>query len=197
MRKIMSGLVTVALLGSLGCGLAQAGNGNEQYKMDPSFRKPGEEVCIEGARAVTAEEKAEIEASLKELYDACEKKDLEKVLDILSVCIEETAQEYAGRHKENPEAAQEIRDAFRYFFRDVFNHEDYELDPYDIEGIYYVIDENDLITVASSLPIVSSTQGLQMNDSKDEYYMVVRLRLERFDFRKIEGKWRIVRMDLF
>ena len=200
MRKFFIGLMAFGLLGTIGLGAAWAEEAKAQdgqFAVDPSFRMPGEEVCEEGVRPVTAEEKQEIEAALKELYDACKAKDLDKVMDLLSVCIEDTAQEYAGRHQEDPDAAQEIRDAFRYFFRDVFNHEEYELDPYDIEGIYYVIDDNEVITVASPLPIISSTKGLQMSDSNDDYYMIVRLRLERFDFRKIDGKWRIVKMDIF
>lgn len=198
MRKFMNGLLFAGIMGICITGTTWAEEAKDnKYKADPSFVMPGEEICEEGARPVTVAEKAEIEATLKELYDACAAKDVDKVISILSVCVEETAQEYAGRHKDDPEAAQKIREAFHYFFRDILNHEEFELDPYDIEGIYYLVDENDVISVASSIPIVSSTKGLRVSDSNDDYYMIVRLRLERFDFRKVDGKWRIVKMDIF
>lgn len=199
MRKLFSKIMIMGLAGAMcmGAALAEPASKDQQYKVDPSFRAPGEEICEEGARPVTPAEKAEIEATLHELYKACENKDVDKVLDIISVAVEESAQEYAGRHKENPDAAKEIREAYRYFFRDILNHEEFELDPYDIDGLYYLVDENDVISVASSIPIISSTKGLRVTDSNEDYYMIVRLRLERFEFRKIDGKWRIVKMDIF
>ncbi|MBQ7567537.1 hypothetical protein IJT17_01890, partial [bacterium] len=162
MRKYFGKMMVwgLALAMATGVAVADTVSKDPQFKIDPTFSLPGEEVCSEGARPVTAEEKAEIETTLHELYQACERKDVDKVMELISVAVEESALEYAGRHKENPDAAQEIRDAFRYFFRDILNHEEFELDPYDTEGLYYIIDEDGTISVASSIPIISSTKGL-------------------------------------
>ncbi len=196
MRKFVNCLLVLGLMGSLSVA-SWAEDASKDFKVDPTLVLPGEELCDEGVRPVTPEEKKEIEGTLSDLYKACEAKDVDKVLDIISDCVEATASEYASRNENDPEAADKIRDAFKYFFRDILNHEDFALDPFDIEGIYYLIDEDGTITVASPVPIISSTKGLRCSDSNDDYYMIVRLRLGRFEFKQIDSKWRIVKMDLF
>lgn len=203
MLKCVKFGVAVALIGLLSSTAWSASN--KELKVDPTFTKPGEVVCAEGARPVTDQEKKEIEAVLADLYKACESKDLRQTMDILHECIEANAKEYVGRKlsgdeygdKMREQAAQEIREAFECFFRDCFNNEEYALDPFNLEDIYYLIDEDEMITVSSSVPVISSTKGMTFFTSDESEYTIVRLRLGRFQFKKIDGRWRITNMDLF
>ena len=147
---------------------------------------------------VSAEVKALIKASLRELYAAYKDKDVDKVLLMLHDCIESSALEYAQRHPENPQAAEEIRDAYKIFHIDVFNNKDYVLDPFTLEFCQYRTLENGNIEVSSAVPIISSKSMDFVEETVDQiHYLTISLRLGRFVYAHGDKGWHIVEMDLF
>lgn len=149
-------------------------------------------------KPVSAEAKAQIKVNLRELYAAYKEKDLNKVLSMLHDCIEGTASEYASRHKENPKAVEDIRDAFRAFHSDVFNNKDYVLDPFTLEFCQYRTLENGNIEVSSAVPIISSKSMDFVEETADQiHYMTISLRLGRFVYAPGDKGWHLVEMDLF
>ena len=157
---------------------------------DPGSREP-----------VTAAEKAEVQAQLKELYEAYAHKDLDLVLKLLGPTIESSAQEYASRHKDNPKAAEEIRYAYKAFHRDIFNHKDYHLEPFTLEFCSYRKLSDGDIEVNSPVPVINSHSMDFVEDTEEStHYMTVSLRLGRFVFAPLPaGKkgWHLVEVDLF
>ena len=149
-------------------------------------------------KPVPAEAKAQIKASLRELYSAYKDKDVKKVLSMLHECIESSALEYAQRHPENAQAANEIRDAYEAFHTDVFNNKDYVLDPFTLEFCQYRTLENGNIEVSSAVPIISSKSMDFVEETADQiHYMTISLRLGRFVYAPGDKGWHIVEMDLF
>ncbi len=149
-------------------------------------------------KPVSAQVKAQIKANLSELYSAYEHKDVDKVLAMLHECIESSALEYAQRHKENPQAAEEIREAYKAFHTDIFNNKDYILDPFTLEFCQYRTLENGNIEVSSAVPIISSKSMDFVEETAEQiHYMTISLRLGRFVYAPGDKGWHIVEMDLF
>ncbi|MGM9998030.1 MAG: hypothetical protein ACI38Q_01315 [Candidatus Bruticola sp.] len=150
------------------------------------------------SKTVPAEIKTQVKADLRELYNAYRDKNVDKVLQVLHECIESSALEYAGRHKEDPEAADKIRDAYKAFHEDIFNHKDYVLDPFTLEFCTYQTLENGNIEVSSAVPVISSKSMDFKEETPDQiHYMTVSLRLGRFVYAHKDNGWHIVEMDLF
>ncbi|MGM9991800.1 MAG: hypothetical protein ACI376_02985 [Candidatus Bruticola sp.] len=150
------------------------------------------------SQAVPAEVKTEIKADLRELYSAYRDKNVDKVMEVLHECIESSALEYASRHKEDPEAADKIRDAYKAFHEDIFNHKDYVLDPFTLEFCTYQTLANGNVEVASAVPVISSKSMDFKEETPDQtHYMTISLRLGRFVYARGDKGWHIVEMDLF
>lgn len=162
--------------------------------------RPAEEVS-----PVDSETKSQIKKQLEDLYGFYKNKNLDGVLGALHEMIESSALEYAGRHKDDAEAAEKIRYAYKAFHRDIFNHKDYILDPFTLEFCTYNKLSNGNVEVVSPVPIIGS-KSMDFTEETEEtiHYMTVSLRLGRFVFSPFEDPqhagrkiWKISEMDLF
>ena len=189
----------VALTG----GVWAQSNGEEQFPINDNHGRhvqssPKARATQQDVKPVTPEIKAVIEQQLGELYEAYKGKQLEKVMGLLHEAFEASALEYAGRHPEDNEAKAKVMDGYLAFHEDIFNHKDYQLDPFTLEFCTFNQLDNGNVEVSSPIPIIGS-KPMDFKDETDEqiHYVTTSLRLGRFIFAPGEKGWRIVEMDIF
>lgn len=147
---------------------------------------------------VTDQEKAAVNSILQELYRAYQAKDFSEVNKLCHRYYENSAAEYASRHKDNEKAYQDIIEAYEAFHTDVFNHEDYKLSPFTLEFCSYRKLKDGSIEVSSPVPVIMSS-SLDFKEESEEsiHYMTVAVRLGRFVFAPAGDGWQITEMDLY
>ena len=138
---------------------------------------------------VNAQEKADVQGVIRELYDAYVKKDLERILSMEKVAIEASAQEYERRGKGK---AEEVRQAFRGATQDVLQAAKFGMKPLNLEDLEYRRQGNDIV-VSSAVPIIA-TEKVDIGSEGET--RTVRLLMSRFVLRKTGGRYEIVKMQL-
>lgn len=137
-------------------------------------------------------DKQEINAVIKELYEAYENKDLEKVMEIEHEAIMRSARDMVKR-RPDIENELEVYYAFKGTANDVFRAAGFGMEPLNLSDVRYKIEEDQFI-VFSYVPIISTKQ---VEVPIGNVMKKVRLRIASFNFEKIDGKMTIVKMQLY
>ncbi len=135
---------------------------------------------------VTPSEKKAMEKIIVELHKAYKNKDLEKVMDLEKEAIvrEGLRLEKLGKYK-----ALEVYYAFKGTARDLFRAEGYGVLPLKLENIRYRKKGN-IYQAYSVVPIIA-TKRVSIGTMK------VRLRIGSLNFEKIDGEFKIVKMQMY
>jgi len=135
---------------------------------------------------VTESEKNEMIGVIKELYKAYQKRDLEKVMELEHEAIMRSGKEAERKGKYT---AVEVYYAFKGTARDVFRAEGFGMEPLKLDAIRYK-KEGGVFKAYSAVPIIVTKQVAVGN-------MRVRLRIAAFEFERMKGKLKIVKMQLY
>lgn len=187
--------VTVCLF-TVGCNSALA-NKQPDMEMDPTFTPSGQAspAAVPEREMADPSQVAAIKAELNKLYQAYKAKDLKAIMTIIQPAVENTAQEYAAEHPQDPQAAERIRDAYLAFHEDILNHADFCMDEFVPDLAQYFKGQNGSVEVVSPVPVIGTSSMTFQDDEGDGY--IVRLRLGRFVYACDKGQWKLVEMDLF
>lgn len=146
------------------------------------------------AEAVADDQKQAIHDTLQRLYQAYQTKDVDAVMGLIAGAVETTAREYQAQHPEKPNAEQAIREAFLAFHEDIFRHADYRLLDFQDGFLNYSVNADGSVDVQSSVPVIA-TDPMTFDDEGTP--VTVNLRIGHFVLVPEDGRWRIVKMDLF
>lgn len=135
---------------------------------------------------VTEEEKAEMLEIIKQLYNAYKNRDLDKVMQIEDEAISRSALEMEARGKYS---AAEVYYSFKGTANDLFRAEGFGMEPLNTSSLIFKKIGNEYIA-ASPVPVISTKQVTIGS-------MKVRLRIATFTFEKEDGKFRIVKMQMY
>lgn len=157
-------------------------------KDDGSPKSSGMDVRVEKAveEKMTDSEKDEVNAVIKELYEAYEKRELDRVMD-----LEEEAIVRAGKASEEKGkyTMLEVYYAFKGTANDVFRAEGFGMEPLDLSRIIYKKKGSQFIA-SSPVPVIA-TKLVTVGTMK------VRLRIAGLTFERIKGKMTIVQLQMY
>lgn len=157
-------------------------------KDDGSAKSGGLDVKAEkfAEQKMTDAEKEEVNAVIKELFEAYKNRKLDEVMDLEEEAIVRTgkAAEEKGKYK-----MIEVYYAFRGTANDVFRAEGFGMEPMDLSRVIYKKKGNKYIA-SSPTPIIA-TKLVTVGTMK------VRLRIASLTFEKIKGKMKIVQMQMY
>ncbi|MCE1247455.1 MAG: hypothetical protein LWY06_12490 [Firmicutes bacterium] len=135
---------------------------------------------------VTPEEKKILTGIITDLYNAYSNRDLEKVMQIEEEAISRSAKDMEERGKYK---AIEVYYALKGTKNDVFRAEGFGMEPINTQSLIFK-KKGEQIVAASPVPVIA-TKMVSVGTMK------VRLRIAAFTFEKIEGTWRIVKMQMY
>ncbi|MEW6280920.1 MAG: hypothetical protein AB1758_20060 [Candidatus Eremiobacterota bacterium] len=142
--------------------------------------------------AVSPEDQQAARALLRELYDAYQARDLNKVMAMIELAVDGSAREFEASGKGK---GQDIVDAFRAFHEDLLGHPQFRLEEFNDRFLVFEPQTTDSFVVASPVPVILS-DSLDFSDSAGTTMTTARLRLGRFTLKKMDGRLRIAAMDL-
>lgn len=141
---------------------------------------------------VSDRDKAEMQAVIKDLYEAYKNRDLEKVMQIENESIMRSAKEMVQR-RPDIRNEMEVYYALKGTKNDVFRAEGFGMEPFNDKDIHFKR-EGSALRAYSYTPIISTKQ-VKVNMGNG--MVKVRLRIASFHFEKINGKLVITKMQLY
>lgn len=149
----------------------------------------GAMALADSARTVPEADQQAVRSLLRQLYEAYESKDVDRVMALIQPAVDASAAADPGGR------SQEIKDAFRAFHEDLLTHPDFRLEPYNDKFLQFEL-EGEGVHVVSPVPIILS-DALIFKESDGTPTPPINLRLGDFTFaRGPDGQMRIVEMNL-
>jgi ketosteroid isomerase-like protein len=141
-------------------------------------------------KSVSAEEQQAVLAVIRDLYDAYNARDLDKVMALEHQFVE--AQALAYEKRKGPGKGDEMRDALRGVTEEILKSRTFAMKPLQIDDVEYRR-EGDMIVVSSAIPIIATEYVEVEGDGTGNK---ARIRIAKFWLKKTTEGWRIEQMDL-